>query len=262
MRSAVAVYFLYETFGDVYVKRESITKTLYLFTCLSSFLSLISTSFNTPILIATLNKIDETDRALDMPPYDRWIVISGIVLTITSAIVIIFYIIKFLTDNPMSVLTEYFSFAQSFIILTLMLIHFNILVLILRQRFQKINDLIKEYDSDITFYVKSTKQKTKQKPKQKEFLNTMTDLHYNLCECAEMLNSVYNISLFFCVHIVYGEIIYAAYAFKYPYETIINDVHFLLFGMVFTLQLMSVLISTYLCEKEVSMTYLNNINLF
>lgn len=253
MRSAVAVYFLHETFADVYIKRELITKTLYLFTCLSSFLSLISTSYSTPILIETLNKIDETDRALDMPPYDHWIVISGIVLTIASALVIIFYTIKFLTDNPISVITEYFSFAQPFIILTLMLILFNILVLIVRERFQRINDLIKEYDTDITLY---NNQKTTQKPNQKEFLNTMTNLHYNLCECAEMLNSIYNISLFFCVHIVYGEIIYAAYALKYPYQTIIKDVHFILFAMVFTLQLISVLISTYLCEKEVSMTYL------
>lgn len=251
VRSAIAIYFLHGIFTDVYLTREPITKVLYLFTCISAFMALISISIYTPQLIRTLIKIDNIDKILNMPSYSNWVVISGIALTIVSAIVIIFYTVKFLTDDTWQLITEYFSFAQSFIILIIILIIFNILVMILRQRFQKINHLIKEYDNSITFYVKPNSTKTAKKQNQRDFLNSMTDIHYALCECARLINETYSVALFFCVHIVYGEIIYIAYTVKYPLDSITKDVHFIMFAFLFTMQLISVLVCSHLTEREV-----------
>lgn len=252
MRTSVAGYFLYETFKDVYKHREPITKVMYLFTCLSAHVTMLTSLLNSSVLTETLQKITEVDKTLKMHSYNHWIILSATLIFICTAIVIVFYTIKFLTDDPMSVLTEYFSFAQGFITLTLVLIFVNILLLIVRERFQRLNHLLNEHDTDITFYVKEKSKKYLQKKENKrDFLNLMTDLHYQLCECAILINDTFTVSLFFCVHIVYGEIIYGSYAVKYPYDSIVKDVHFILFGTILTLQLISVLICCHLTEKEV-----------
>lgn len=176
------------------------------------------------------------------------------------SIQIIYYTIQLLKDfsNFKILITEYFSFTLGFVIHFYIILVFATFLLVIKQRFQVVNKTLKNFDNiqllkkGRRVHVKnnhevfSTKTSTTSNS-----LDILAELHYKLCECAETLNRTYTVPLFFCVHILYGEMVYVAYTYKFMYDSILEDYHFTLSCVCFTVNMIALLICTYVTEIEV-----------
>lgn len=245
------LYFLYQVFIDD--QKTHVAKCFYLFITITAIITVISVTYKRYTFLDACEKLSEIDNILEVKSYKLWVFFSSGMTFFLSATYIVYIINQLMTENKQHIilLRDYGAYTVGFVIHIYAILIVTTFIMMVRERYQRINQIVENLDT-LNSMNMLTKSEKKDGMGFKNSLETLAELHFKLCECIEMLNAVFTVPLFFEIHIVYGQIIYVCYTYKFMFESILKDYQFILCNVGFTINMLILLTCVYLLGVEVS----------